>query len=1456
MMKMRRLLLLFTVVILAASPALGAPRRTLLGRYLPAAEFRLKPLAQLSTSTNLQLAIGLPLRDSAGLSNLLRDIYNPASPSYHLYLTPQEFTARFGPTELDYQKVMDFARDNGLTITGTHPNRLVLDVAAPVVSIEHAFGLTLRVYQHPREGRTFFAPDSEPTVPADVPLLDVSGLDNYVLPHPMDLKARALSDPGIKSYATGSGPGGNFIGKDFRAAYAPGVTLNGAGQVIGLFQFGPYFSNNIPVYEQAAGLPTNIVVTNVLLDGFTGVPSPGADDGEQSLDIEMCISMAPGAVIVVYEGSSAYDILNRMATDNVAKQLSSSWGFSPAPSGMDNILLEFAAQGQTMFVASGDGGAYNSSQTIYAPTDDPNITCVGGTSLTTSGGGGPWQSETTWIGSGGGVSASYAIPSWQQSLDMTANHGSTTRRNFPDVAMMADGVIYLVSKNGQSSAVGGTSAASPLWAGFMALVNQQAAANGKAPIGFLNPALYALGKSAGYSSSFHDITTGNNTNPGSPTNYYAVPGYDLCTGWGSPNGLNFINALAGPTDSLQITPGSGFVAITPYATPFGPTNVILTLTNPSVTSVNWGLLNTSIWLNVSSTTGSVPAGGPAQSINVSLNTTTANTLPVGYYYANLWITNLTTRVVQTRLFSLIVSSANWPLALSGFNAGVIVPDNASPSSPRATGFDIANNWCFYEAGLNTNSSVTAGSGTEGFPQNPTFTSQADNATVFQFGPYGGQNALLLGYTYPSSGTLTLTQPRSYNSLAVLAASANGSSPGVGTCVVHFTEGSSSPVLSFNAQDWFNASANVALQGFGRLQLGTNPFSTQDAGSSNPNLYQTILNLASLGLNQPVAFVTFNKPSGGTTLDTGIFALSGALMPPQVMLARQPQSVTNTVPSQSVTFSVAAMGTPPLGYQWYFSSNSVPGNATLLSEQTNSALTLAPVLQTNNAGGYFVVVTNSLNAATSSVATLTIFRSPVITQQPSPTNLSLFAAQSMSLTVAANAATPLDYSWTFNGNPISGATSSAYVLGNLQSGNSGNYSVTLINAYGAATSSIVSLTVVASPSYPYGQAVMADHPLAYWKLDETAGTVAHDYIGGKNGLYNKVLLGQPGDNLVDAHKAARFGLLAANTSLATNIPIDFATTGNAAFSVEAWVNGSGQNNDNGLMTKGTGGGGEQFNLDCGANDPAHDFRFFVRDAGGGAHLASGTVAANGRWHHLVGVCDEANGVVVLYVDGVSNASGSIKAGSGLLSSSNPMSIGARQSGTTTYDLQFAGSLEDVAVYNYPLSAVRVRAHFNAATNRPPAFLANPFTEPDVNAGATVSGSLATNAFDPAGDALTFSKLSGPAWLSVAGNGTLSGTPLSPNAGTNTFNVRVTDGGGLNASASLLITVNPAPPINASFGMESGNLAINWNGGISPYQIQVTTNLASPSWQNLGAPLSATSLMITPSNGAAFYRVLGQ
>lgn len=280
----------------------------------------------------------------------------------------------------------------------------------------------------------------------------------------------------------------------------------------------------------------------------------------------MAISMAPGlSNVIVYEGTNPTDILNRMATDDLSKQLSSSWDFTSEGDGdfISQFEAQFAAQGQTFFQSSGDDGAYYQGIPEWAAS--PYVTLVGGTVLTT-GANSAWQSETAWSGSGGGVSLvnTFQIPSWQVGVGNAANQASTSLRNSPDVAMVAEDV-WVIYNDGSAGAFNGTSIGAPLWAGLTALVNQQAAANGQGDVGFLNPTLYSICAGLNYSSCFHDITNGNNGNSGNPSGYNAVAGYDLCTGWGTPSS-SLIDILAGLVPTVTITsPSNGSVFTDPAA---------------------------------------------------------------------------------------------------------------------------------------------------------------------------------------------------------------------------------------------------------------------------------------------------------------------------------------------------------------------------------------------------------------------------------------------------------------------------------------------------------------------------------------------------------------------------------------------------------------------------------------------------------------------------------------------------------------------------------------------------------------------------------------------------------------------------------------------------------------------------------------------------------------------------
>lgn len=805
-----------------------------------------------------------------------------------------------------------------------------------------------------------------------------------------------------------------------------------------------------------------------------------------------------------------------------------------------------------------------------------------------------------------------------------------------------------------------------------------------------------------------------------------------------------------PADGLQVRPTAGFTAVAETRRLPNASSTILTLTNTGATTLNWSLGSTSSWLTVSANSGALAANGSA-TVTVTLAATATTNLPAGRYFSNIAITNLANGVVTSRPFTLVLAAGNAPLGLTGHNAAFLAASSATAGSPGATAFDSPNNYCLFQAGL--------GSSTRGLPPDGVFTSQLDRKTVFQLGAYGSTNTLALGAIYPSSATLTLVTPQAYRSLSILCCSANGG--GTGTLVLNFSDGSHSPAYAFNAQDWFGTTANVAIQAFGRLKLGAS-FGPEDNGASNPNLYQTTLDLAALGQEKEIASITFTKPAGaGATQTVGIFAVSGRVA----------------------------------------------------------------------------------------------YREPVITEQPAPAALFRFAGMSNTWSVAANAGVPATYQWRKNGADIPGATNTALIATNLQTNDTGSYTVVISNAFGVATSTVAALTVMPAPTYPLAQAILTNNPLGYWRLDETSGTVARDYAANNNGTYGNTQLGQPGNKLIDPHTAARFGFLAASNSCVTNINLDFATSGSATFSVEAWVNGGSPTSDAGLVNKGYGSGGEQFNLDCGG--PGRAFRFFVRDANGNAKLATSSVTPNDQWYHLVGVCDQVNGYVRLYVNGVNRGQSSITPNTGLLGSTATVSIGSRQAGVgTAFNNQFAGSMEEVAIYGYALSASQVITHYQAATNRAPIFASNPFMTGNATAGQNYSGSLGGLVSDPNGDTFTCVRLSGPNWLSISQFGLLGGRPLSAHVGTNSFLIGAMDTLGLTNAATLQIVVLPATPIVLQAHRQAESLLLSWTGGISPYQVQLTTNLVSPSWQSLGVPVNANSLLVSPTNEAALYRVYGQ
>jgi subtilase family serine protease len=558
----------FLAILLALAVTAGAEQhQSFKQRHVPLAVSSMTPLGDLEPTNQIHLSIVLPLRNQDALEELLKDQQDPASSQYRHWLTNGEFAARFGPTTNDYAAVESWAKSKNLSVVMQHEGRTSLSVKGSSADVGRAFNVGFKKYQHPTENRMFHAPTKEPTMDLETPVLAIIGLDNLAV----TVKNSHTQTGAIPT--TGSGPGGTYGGYNFRNAYQPNVALTGSGQTVGIVAFASFYTTDLPAYSSYYGLPA-FTYSYVNIDG-----GPSTTDIEAALDIEMVHAMSPSATIRVYQGpdytvstgANWLDLVTYIANENSCRQITCSYAVNTIYLDANYIATyyifeQMESQGQSFFTSSGDWNAYTTATgyDVLYPALFTNITVVGGTTLTTSGT--SWSSETAWnsgaYGSGGGIGAcDYALPTYQQGISMAANLGSTSCRNYPDVALTASGIDVIY--NGVHNNEMGTSASTPLWAGLCALINQQAAANGKPSVGWLNPAIYTLGKSAAYTDCFHDITTGNNFWSSSPSHFPAVTGYDLCTGWGTPNGTNLINALyTGPAFTSLVFSNGLFIKAT------------------------------------------------------------------------------------------------------------------------------------------------------------------------------------------------------------------------------------------------------------------------------------------------------------------------------------------------------------------------------------------------------------------------------------------------------------------------------------------------------------------------------------------------------------------------------------------------------------------------------------------------------------------------------------------------------------------------------------------------------------------------------------------------------------------------------------------------------------------------------------------------------------------------------
>ena len=500
----------------------------------------------------MQLSIGLQLRHKKTLATLLQGLYQPGSAHYHHFLTPEQFESQFSPTAQQRQQVIDYLNDQGLKIDNVSSNGLLIDAHGDASQVESAFGVHMHNY---RVGtHSFYANAEEPNMPASLePIItSIGGLDNSVQYQPLSYRL---------PQATG-------------AAYTR-PQLAGAYNINPLYQAGTQGANqNIAVFELDGYQPADITqfatenklnppaLTNVLVDGFSGAAGPGAIEAE--LDLEVINEIAPQAHQIVYEGPNSTrgvnDTYNRIVTDDQAHVVSVSWGQCETQSGatelqtLDAIFQQAAAQGISIFAASGDSGAFDcgtNKLAVDSPASDPYVTGVGGTTLQVAGDS-TLGSESAWsnpasvqrsangAGGGGGLSSFFKQPKWQTGPGVM-NQFSNGEREVPDVSADADPrtgyAVFCTAVASRCPAsgnivVGGTSAAAPLWAASTALINNFQQQNGRNRIGWAEPLLYSLANTQQPFPAFNDVTTGTNLF------YPATPNYDQASGLGSPNVYN------------------------------------------------------------------------------------------------------------------------------------------------------------------------------------------------------------------------------------------------------------------------------------------------------------------------------------------------------------------------------------------------------------------------------------------------------------------------------------------------------------------------------------------------------------------------------------------------------------------------------------------------------------------------------------------------------------------------------------------------------------------------------------------------------------------------------------------------------------------------------------------------------------------------------------------------------
>ena len=480
-------------------------------------------------------------------------------------LSRTEYEERYGADPKDAEQVEAFARAHGLQVLSVDLGSRTIKLTGTAAACSTAFQVELSTYQGPEA--TYRGRVGSVYIPAHLEQVihSVHGLDNRPQARAHFRIAQSNESTHVRANQSSSI---SYTAPQVGQLYDFPANATGRGQTIGIIELGGgYTQSDLDTYFSGLGISPAPTVTAVSVDGGANQPTGDSNgpDAEVMLDIEVAGAVAPAANIAVYfapnTDSGFLDAINQAVDDrtNNPSVISISWG-GPESTWTSQSLQSFnsaieaaSAVGVTICIAAGDDGSTDGVDDgldhVDFPASSPYALACGGTTL--DGSGTTISSEVVWNdlpdngASGGGVSATFPLPTFQANAKVppSVNPGNFVGRGVPDVAGDADPFTgYQIDVDGSNIVVGGTSAVAPLWAGLIACFNSSL----NTPVGYLNPTLYQTVAAA--AGTFHDIISGNNGD------YSAGPGWDACSGWGSPNGAAILQTLAGTSAGTTGTP--------------------------------------------------------------------------------------------------------------------------------------------------------------------------------------------------------------------------------------------------------------------------------------------------------------------------------------------------------------------------------------------------------------------------------------------------------------------------------------------------------------------------------------------------------------------------------------------------------------------------------------------------------------------------------------------------------------------------------------------------------------------------------------------------------------------------------------------------------------------------------------------------------------------------------------